>query len=199
MESWKSTLVITAFFTLSACTKEEHEITESAAPNTVSTSTLNEDPVQDGDVKRSYFSEWEKLINWNRRDSSVYYVYSMARPTPQITEDILNTGVVLVYAKDYRSDEGVLQPTPTKLSFQLEGGMEYVNEWYQTNQMEKVTVKFRSNKFHYSNQPIPEPDGYTRFRFFVIPQTELERMGYSRSSIQEISYDKLVALLHTSP
>lgn len=192
MKEWKfTTAILIIASVLGSCSKDSSVINESSNQQTRSGATIT------ATGKITYISEWETGYTWNTSDSAGYVVYRHEKSIPQLTPEILSTGAVLIYVKNYLDDNGVRVSKAHKLPFAVLpefGRPAYDNYWYYMLSEGNAAVKFRSNKYQYSNGPVPLPDGSVQFRYFVLSSSDLSGVRHNQSSIQRLTYDELVNL-----
>jgi len=182
-------LIIASVFT--SCSKDSSVTNDSLRQQTrtAATATANN--------KVTYISEWESGYSWTTSDSAGYVVYRYDKSIPQMSSDIISNGAVLIFAKNYLDDNGVRVAKAQKLPFAVIpdfGRPAYNSYWYYLLSEGNASVKFRSNKYQYSNGPVPLPDGSVQFRYFVLSSSDLSGVGQNQSSIQRLTYDEVVNL-----
>lgn len=185
-------LIIVSVF--ASCSKDKTTLTDNASQQAKSSASAT------SPGKATYISEWESGYSWNTSDSAGYKMYRYDKSISQLTADIINTGAVLMFAKNYPDDNGVRVTIAQKLPFSVIpefGRPAYNSFWYYMLTAGNATVKFRSNKYQYANGPEPLPDSNVQFRYIVLSASDLRLVGKTQSSIQNLNYDELVNLLGT--
>jgi len=192
MKRGKFTLFVFIAAACAACSKDK-EITESNTDVRVGIASVNE---------KSFITSWEAASTWNVGDSSNYVVYIHDRSVPEITSNLAATGAVLVWIKNIRSDEGgmITKPQPLPLAvIKPIGKPAYDNFWYQLIKPGDVTVKFRTNKSQYTQDPVPVPDATTQLRYFILSREDLNLLGHTPNSISKLTYEELIRVLGITP
>jgi hypothetical protein len=191
MKTGKFTLLILAAATFAACSKDK-TITEHASGSLRSATT--------SDKETHTITAWESGYGWTPGDSSNYRIQFHDRATPEITDDIITNGAVLVWAKNIPADDGSTITKPQILPLAVIpdlGRPAYNNYWYFKTTTGNVTVKFRTNKYMYTQEPAPLPNSSVQFRYFIIPRAELDQYGYTQATISRLTYEELTNLLGT--
>lgn len=182
-------LIIASVFT--SCSKDSSVTTDSLGQQarTGTTATASN--------KVTYISEWESGYSWTTSDSAGYAIYRYDKSIPQMSSDVISSGAVLIFVNNYLDDNGVRVTKPQKFPFAVIpdfGRPAYNSYWYYMLSEGNASVKFRSNKFQYSNGPVPLPDGSVQFRYFVLSSSDLSGVGQNQSSIQRLTYEEVANL-----
>lgn len=159
----------------------------------------NPSPANDGQLrtttvsgKGTYISDWESGYNWNLTDSADYKVYWHDKAISEVNSDVMNSGAVIVFMRNYLDVNGNRVDRIQKLPYHVLpdiGRPGYDNQWYYMVSDNKVTVKFRTNK---TEGYVPLPDGSVMFRYFVLTASDLSGAGYNQSTVQTATYSDLV-------
>jgi len=192
MKRGNFTLFVFVVAMCAACSKDK-EMIERNADVRVGIASVNE---------KSIVTNWESTSSWNVGDSSNYIVYMHDRSVPEITSNVAATGAVMVWVKNIRSDEGGMISKPQQLPLAVIkqfGKPAYDNFWYQVVKPGNVTVKFRTNKSQYTQDPVPIPDASTQLRYFIISKEDLDRWGHTPVSITRLTYEELINLIGITP
>lgn len=188
MKTWMYALAFAAVSCCTGCSKDALEYDE------ISTS---------GNVD-GYISNWEGGYTWARQDSADYIVFSHDKSLPQLTGDILRDGMALVAIKNvpYKPDSLQTQPRVAPFSVIPYYGVEigkpaYDQHWYTIPREGGITIKYRSNRHIFTNEPVIPPDERVEARYFLLTAADLQSIGHTKISIQGLTYEDLVALLGT--
>ena len=183
------TLSMAAALLLAACSKDKELVSELETQGGLTSRSMKSGAVVTG---------WESGYQWNISDSSNYIIYQHTRSFSELTNDLLQSGgAVVVWVRNYKSDDGRLMEKPMPTPFAVLppfGRPAYNNYWYHQLGPGNVTVKFRSNKPAYTNEPVPVPDASTQFRYFLIPKTDLDAWNQTAVSVSTLTYTQLVQL-----
>ena len=182
-------LAIPSLFILSSCSKED--VLEDEAM--VASLTVGENLV----------TGWENGYSWQKSDSAGYFVFSHNRNLPELTSSILEKGAVLVALKNVPYKEDSLQTKPKLVPFSVipyyghdqQGKPSCDQHWYIVPSVGNIMIKYRTNRHNFSELPVLPPDGRLEARYFLIPESELKRMGHTQKTIQQTNYETLVKLL----
>ena len=191
MKSCTYTLAILFTAFLFSCSKE-HVLEDE------SISSLN---ASDGTI-----TGWERGYNWQKNDSADFIVFRHDRSMPELLSPILERGIVLVALRNVPYKEDSLQTVPKLVPFSVipyyghdhTGREIYDQRWYIIPELGDITIKYRTNRHNYSELPLLPPDARVEARYFLLPESELKRLGHTQKSIARLSYNDLVKLLGTS-
>ena len=113
--------------------------------------------------------------------------------------------MVLVALKNVPYKPDTLLTEPRVVPFSVipyyghdQGRPAYDQHWYIIPSVGKVELKYRSNRHHFSGEPVIPPDGRVAARYFILSEDDLQRMGQTRTSIYALTYSQLVRALGTS-
>jgi hypothetical protein len=188
MKTGKFTLAIAVAAMIAACSKEDSIDSESSQTSPTVRAAAN--PV-------AIVTAWESGYSWNLSDSADYRVYSYNRAFPEISADIAANGAVLVYVKNYATVEGGRMDKPMLTPIHVLpaiGRPGYDQMWYRIVKQGNVEVKYRTNKHKYGGA-VELPDASVQFRYFIIPASELPKLGHTVATIGQLSYADLTQLL----
>ncbi len=183
------TLGIAVTLLLTACSKDKEEISAQASEGGIAARGARSSAVVTG---------WESGYQWDLADSNNYIIYLHNRSFSELTSELLNGGgAVVVWVRNYKSDEGRIIEKPMQTPFAVLppfGRPAYNNYWYHQAAPGSVTVKFRSNKPNYTSDPVPAPDANTQFRYFLIPRSDLDAWNQTAASVNTLTYTQLTQL-----
>ena len=148
-------------------------------------------------------TDWENGYSWKKTDSADFYVFSHERIMPGITSSLLEKGAVLVALRNVPYKEDSLQTFPKLAPFSVipyyghdqQGKPACDQHWYVIPSVGNIIVKYRTNRHNFSELPVLPPDGRVEARYFLIPESELKRLGHTQKTIQQVSYESLVKML----
>lgn len=181
-----ATLIL--FFT--ACTKQQTEMLKDTGPGRAAFA----------EPTPAFISSWEPISNWQTQDSGRFSVWIANRGTPQVTNDILQSGAVLVYARNYTNADGVLVNEPTQVPFAVypEHGHPrpaYHEQWYYMASVGNIRIGYRTDKHQYVQTQAIGPNSGVQFRYIVLPANEMSRLGQTSVSLSRMTYGQLIQLL----
>ena len=191
MKMSKFTLALLSLSLLTACSKKH---------------TLEEESISALNAHGSVITGWESGYSWNRSDSADFIVFRHDKSMPELTESILARGVVLVALKNvpYKPDTLLTEPNVTPFSVipyyghDNPGRPAYDQHWYVIPTVGNVAVKYRSNRHLFSGEPVIPPDNRVAARYFLLSDTDLQKIGHTKVSILAVKYKQLVELLGTT-
>lgn len=130
------------------------------------------------------YSAWVTVPTWTKTTLYGLQNFSYNIAAPKITADILNTGVVLVYAKlnGYNTTLG-LQDNPVQLTYNLayqEGNVTTTDTWSFLTSTGNVKINFINDKNTYGSISTQH-----QFRYIIIPG------GVSTSKKASVDYQKM--------
>lgn len=145
-------------------------------------------------------SGWEQNASWEHYDSSDYRIYYMDRSTPDLSQDLLSNGLVLVYARVNATDPQYArfaQPNPLGFYFVPPNARPVKNAFYfyDRDQAGNIRVSYSTKALDGSM-----PGGVTlsqfQFQYILIPQSYLQSQHLTADDIRShYTYDQLIALL----
>lgn len=190
MKLWNLPFCLLLAGALASCTKDRNELTTDDGVI----------GIRSVDDTISY-TKWESGYNWERRDSASYQVYAHDRKTAELTPAILSGGYVAIWARYLVDEEGDIIVEPQLLPFHVlpkVGRPAFENYWYYLQQPGNVTVKFRTNKYLYTKDPVPLPTANAQFRYFFLPRSEMDRLGLNVTTISGLTYAQFLSRLGLS-
>lgn len=148
-----------------------------------------------------YSSDWETVPAWQLSAGSGALLYTYSRPLELVSASVVKEGVVVVFAKGY-DFEGVskAEEKPLELPFYMAMASEavlYPYAWSYAPEEGRVTIGL-------SMHPDLEPGFESaqkdiRLRFFVLAPDFLRQHKLNPMAVRKMPYNKLVALLNTTP
>jgi len=124
-----------------------------------------------------FSSEWINLNSWDEITFSYSY---HTIPAPEVTEDIINSGVVLVYVQ-LLSDAGNTRMLPVSFFYGL-----YIHYFDFMIQPNSVIVYFENS----GSGGTPATSGNLA-RYVVIPSSALSAKHMDKESVQKMSYEEV--------
>lgn len=186
-----SALLATALFT--ACTKENLVDFDL---NSQSKTEFTISPT----APSVYASAWESSASWQSGLVNGLQNYSFNRPTRQVSQSVMNNGLVLAFAKGYNflgtgEDD---KPIGTPFYFSL-AEERFVHPYYYYLHLTEGNIKTNVSMHATLESPFASGKNNLQFRYFVIPPEFLSKYSLSASTVKNKSYDEIVSLLHTTP
>ena len=135
------------------------------------------------------YSPWFTADNFT--EATVYGIKNMyyVKSAPQITQEILDTGVVLVYGNlsGYVSTvwpAGQVSQLPISLTY-VQGGQTMTDTWSAVQTVGKLTMKFINDKNYYTASGLSTVH---KFRYVIIPGgvAGKQNLDYSKMSYKEL-------------
>ena len=187
------TTAILAAALLSACTKEslvESEFQPQAKAELTNSSTAP-----------TYFaSQWEGSANWLPVSSDGLQNYSSNRATRQVSEAVINDGMVLAFARGYNFLTGEDDDKPLGMPFYFSLAAErFMHPYYYYLALSQGNIKTVISMHPELAHPFLAAKSNLQFRYFVIPPAFLAKHNLSTAAVKNKSYNELVALLGTTP
>lgn len=192
---------------VTACRKED--VTAPAATSTTDTTAFPATPppahperglVNSINNSNVIVTDWEPANGWTRSTGDNNTMkYTTSRGFHAITQDVLDHGAVLVFAKGYNfADTSAMRAMGMPFYFYLPiERMNYPVYWEYLKKMEGVDVslKMRDDAGSYFDNG----QGNIRMRYFVLSPQELQRRGWTAESVRGLSYDQLTTLYSLMP
>jgi hypothetical protein len=191
------TTVLSSAILRAACSKDEAGFIDDS--NSVGISS--DGGGSSAPASNAYASGWESPGNWTSTDSSNFKVFTFNRSFASITSDVLNNGVVMVWAKNFPVDPNLMDASkPQMMPFYLFPDNErpkYSEFWYSNASSGNITVKYRTNNSEVVNGNAG-PSQKVQYRYFVIPADVLEKKGLNRESVSRMSYQEIANTIGVS-
>ena len=181
------TIAISIAALITSCSKEDMITGESSVAGLAATSA-------------TFISGWEKGYSWSSMDSSDFKIFYYGRSMPQLTADVLNSSVVLVWLKNVPYDGVTVVDKPMLVPFAVmpPNGVAtasrpaYEQVWYLDVVPGRVTIKYRTNRHHFVEGPILAPDARVEARYFILSDDDLRNMGHTEKSIRQLTYSQFL-------
>jgi len=148
---------------------------------------------------------WESGYSWQREDSADYIVFRTEKTLPALTREILEKGAVVVALKNvpYKPDSLLTEPRIVPFSVIPYYGNDagrpiYDQHWYIIPRVGGLSLKYRSNRHQFTDEPVIAPDNRVAARYFLLTEADLNRIGKTRENVFALKYAELVKLLGTS-
>ena len=182
--------VVTAliFTIIAACSKQDiHET------SFVKMSLAQEKEPQSG----VYSSGWESIPAWNATTSPEAVRFSYTRQMPNLNKDVLEHGVVIIFARNLWAEEAGLKEMdkapekPLMMPFYFLPYFEkpdYTEQWNYTAEENKVTISLVVK----GGEDAAVPGKKIQLRYIVIPAQTLKEKNQTAAAVRKLSYDKLV-------
>ena len=182
--------VVTAliFTIIAACSKQDiHET------SLVKMSLAQEQEPQSG----VYSSGWESIPAWNATTSPEAVRFSYTRQMPNLNKDVLEHGVVIIFARNLWAEEAGLKEMdkapekPLMMPFYFLPYFEkpdYTEQWNYTAEENKVTISLVVK----GGEDAAVPGKKIQLRYIVIPAQTLKEKKQTAAAVRKLSYDKLV-------
>ena len=182
--------VVTAliFTIIAACSKQDiHETL------LVKMSLAQEKEPQSG----VYSSGWESIPAWNATTSPEAVRFSYTRQMPNLNKDVLEHGVVIIFARNLWAEEAGLKEMdkapekPLMMPFYFLPYFEkpdYTEQWNYTAEENKVTISLVVK----GGEDAAVPGKKIQLRYIVIPAQTLKEKNQTAAAVRKLSYDKLV-------
>jgi len=148
-----------------------------------------------------YLSEWEAVPAWQLTAVKGTLFATYTRQLPQISSDILDEGVVLLFARGY-DFEAVSrgEEKPVGLPFYMTLSNESMPQpfaWSYEAKKGKVQVALSMQEALERGFQSARND--IRLRYFVLPSQFLQEHKLTPMAARNLSYNQLVTLLNTTP
>jgi hypothetical protein len=186
------TMAATLTLLITACTKQQSEqLTENSRSRAAAAEPS------------TFISGWETVSNWSTQDSGRFKVWIANRNTPELTDDVMRTGAVLVYVRNYNDLNGNAVVTAARVPFALYPDHDiqrpaYHEQWYYTAAVSNIRFQYRTDKHQYVQGPVTGPGSSVQYRVFVIPANDLTRIGQTPAGLSALSYNQVVQLFGTT-
>ena len=171
---------------LTACSKENIQ------PNDTSILSRNVSSLQENNLS-VYTSEWETVSAWKSEKGANASSFSYSRATPQISKNILDKGVVIVFARNLWADDPAFKDMgaadkPLRMPFYFLPLIEqpdYTEQWNFAADEQKVNLSLNI-------KGTGAPNGKVQFRFIVIPQEVIDKKAQTSEAVRRMTYDQLL-------
>lgn len=153
-----------------------------------------------GTVPSVFVSAWESSSSWQSGSVNGLQNYSYNRPTRQVSQSVMNNGLVLAFAKGYNflGTGGDDKPIGTPFYFSL-AEERFVHPYYYYLYLTEGNIKTNVSMHSTLETPFASGKNNLQFRYFVIPPEFLSKNNLSASAVKNKSYEEIVSLLNTSP
>lgn len=182
--------VVTAliFTLLAACSKQEiHQ-------NSLQLTS----PVPETEVNAGvYTSDWETVPSWTAEASTEAISFSYTRQLPQLKKNILNDGVVLVFARNLWAEDTALKEADDAPQKALMMPFYFLPYFEKPDYTERWNYSASENKVNVSlvvrgSKDAAAPGKKIQLRFMVIPGEKIREKKQTVQAIRKLSYDELV-------
>ena len=144
-----------------------------------------------------YSSGWESVPAWNATTSPEAVRFSYTRQMPNLNKDVLEHGVVIIFARNLWAEEAGLKEMdkapekPLMMPFYFLPYFEkpdYTEQWNYTAEENKVTISLVVK----GGEDAAVPGKKIQLRYIVIPAQTLKEKNQTAAAVRKLSYDKLV-------
>ena len=144
-----------------------------------------------------YSSGWESIPAWNATTSPEAVRFSYTRQMPNLNKDVLEHGVVIIFARNLWAEEAGLKEMdkapekPLMMPFYFLPYFEkpdYTEQWNYTAEENKVTISLVVK----GGEDAAVPGKKIQLRYIVIPAQTLKEKKQTAAAVRKLSYDKLV-------
>ena len=183
-------LVVTAliFTIIAACSKQEIQV------NSLQRETISQ---QAGVKPELYSTGWETVPEWhtipNTQSTSFFYT----RRLPELKNDIINNGAVLVFARNLWDGNASLKEfddvpeKPLMMPFYFLPYFEkpdYTEQWNYTASENKINISLVVK----GADKIVPPNKKLQLRYVVIPEKLLREKKQTVQAVHKLSYEELI-------
>jgi hypothetical protein len=190
-------LVVTAliFTIIAACSKQEIQVN----------SLQRETTIQQAGIKPEVYSTgWETVPQWNTVSSTHSTNFTYTRRLPELKTDIINNGVVLVFARNLWEGNPLLKEfdnvseKPLMMPFYFLPYFEkpdYTEQWNYTISENKINISLTVK----GKGKAAPPDKKLQLRYVVIPEKLLREKKQTAQTVHKLSYEELVKTFNLTP
>jgi hypothetical protein len=182
-------LVVTAliFTIIAACSKQEIHV------NSLQRETI---PQQAGVKPELYSTGWETVPEWNIVSNTQSTSFFYTRLLPELKNDIINNGAVLVFARNLWDGNASLKEfddvpeKPLRMPFYFLPYFEkpdYTEQWNYTASENKITISLVVK----GADKIVPPNKKLQLRYVVIPEKLLREKKQTAQAVRKLSYEEL--------
>ena len=143
-----------------------------------------------------YISQWENNKYWNTGTEEDQKGYYLKRSIPQLTEDVLNNGVVMVFTKGYSFTESNLQEKPLQMPFYFfpsNGSPNGACKWLIIKTLGEIELGIKMPE---EVEPsFKQSQMNVQLRYFLFEEAFLKKHKLSKKVLQNMSYQQVVNLL----
>ncbi|HEX6333662.1 MAG TPA: hypothetical protein VFZ78_05520 [Flavisolibacter sp.] len=190
-------ILIASAAILASCTKD-HELLPDETPVAaaeISTAEIAYPPQSKG----LWISDWENVSNWSKRMVDDGVVFYTDRATEQVSSEILNDGVVLVFARDAMgvntgsfpfSQGAVMEPVKLPFQFALSPVIkdEYFS-WFSEPMHKTIRLSYLTDE---EATQIPDPSvASMQFRYIVIGRDIMDKLRFTPDQVRQMDYKQL--------
>ena len=149
-----------------------------------------------------YTSSWQTIPSWTKKKIGNASIFTYNDVAPELTEDIIKTGVVLVYARnlwpmdvakdfDDKTEKPLLMPFYFLPYFEKP---DYTEEWKYAAADKSIQLTLTVK----GNGEAHQPSKNIQWRFIAIPSKTLKQKQQSIQTLHKLSYDEVVHLFQLS-
>ena len=183
-------LVVTAliFTIIAACSKQEIHV------NSLQRETIPQQAVVKPEL---YSSGWETVPAWNTESNTQSTSFFYTRYLPELKTDILNNGVVLVFARNVWEGNSSLKEFDDVPEKPLLMPFYFLPYFEKPDYTERWDYKASENKIDISlmvkgKGKVAPPNKKLQLRYLVIPEKMLREKKQTAQSVHKLSYEELV-------
>ena len=153
------------------------------------------------DPQLAYHSEWETVPSWSTENKNGSLFHTYKRTIPQISKTILDSGVIVVFAKGYdfnginKSEE-----KPLGLPFYMLSSIESLSH------PQAWSFKIEEGNLIIGLSMHPEVKSFfdndskdIQLRYFVLSPEFLKKHNLTEEGVRKSNYNQIVSLIGTTP
>jgi hypothetical protein len=190
-------LVVTAliFTIIAACSKQEIHV------NSLQREAI---PQQAGVKPELYSSGWETVPAWNTESNPQSTSFFYTRYLPELKTDIINNGVVLVFARNLWEGNSSLKEFDDVPEKPLMMPFYFLPYFEKPDYTERWDYKASENKINISltvrgGDKIASPNKKLQLRFVVICEKLLREKKQTAQVLHKLSYGELIKTFNLTP
>ena len=148
----------------------------------------------------AFASQWESSPSWTSAVTNGLQNYSFNRATRQVSQEVINNGLVLAFAKGYNFLGTGGDDKPIGLPFYFSLAAErFMHPYYYYLYLNEGNIKTNVSMHTELMSPFTSGKSSLQFRYFVLTPEFLAKHNLSTAAAKNKSYNELVALLNTNP
>ena len=176
------------FTIIAACSKQEIHVNSLQKESTIK---------QTGEKPEVYSSGWETVPAWNTESNTQSTSFFYTRQLPELKTDIINNGVVLVFARNLWDGNASLTEFDDVPEKPLMMPFYFLPYFEKPDYTEKWDYKASENKINISmtvrgGDKIVPPNKKLQLRFVVIAEKLLREKKQTAQALHKLSYEELI-------
>jgi hypothetical protein len=149
-----------------------------------------------GSATAVFTSDWESVSQWSSEKTNNGVTFFYSRPTPQLSNAVLQKGVVVVFARNLWAGNPAFQnmgatDKPLKMPFYFLPYLDqpdYTEQWNYSADENKININL-----HIDGASATQiPNSKLQFRFIVIPKDLIAQKGTAADAVRKMSYNDIV-------